>query len=245
MSNLITRAKKEVLLATNYWMASGASRMITDALIELSKRAGERGEKVQVRIMYDRGNIKQFMDNHQPVSVSEYTGNVIKLPSPEQAPNLDLRVVNYHRPLVGTFHAKFMIVDRTIGMTQSNNIQDNDNVEMMTQLEGPIVDSLWETFIISWHNAISPLPCINERAADKTPPTFQEESFKNLLTPEGLFRLPETKPSDSSLLEHVGGDPHYDVDVAGEVMRMHSVLSPSNATETQPQIVARHLSKPP
>lgn len=59
MSNLIVRAKREVLLATNFWKASGASTFVTDALVELSKRAGERGEKVVVKLMYDRGDLKQ------------------------------------------------------------------------------------------------------------------------------------------------------------------------------------------
>lgn len=59
MSNMIVRAKCEVLLATNYWAYSGASQLITDALRELSRRAGQRGEMVAVRIMYDRGTAKQ------------------------------------------------------------------------------------------------------------------------------------------------------------------------------------------
>jgi hypothetical protein len=59
MSNLIVRARKEVLLATNFWKASGASTFINDALIELSKRAGERGDRVIVKLMFDRGDIKQ------------------------------------------------------------------------------------------------------------------------------------------------------------------------------------------
>jgi len=48
-----------VFLATNYWMDSDASRLITDALKELSRRAGERGEKAVVKMMYDRGNVNQ------------------------------------------------------------------------------------------------------------------------------------------------------------------------------------------
>lgn len=56
MSNLIARAEKEVFLATNYWMDSDGSRLLTDALKELSKRAGARGERAVVKIMYDRGS---------------------------------------------------------------------------------------------------------------------------------------------------------------------------------------------
>ncbi len=59
MSNLIVRAKKEVLLATNFWKASGATTLVTDALRELSKRAGARGERVIVKLMFDRGSVKQ------------------------------------------------------------------------------------------------------------------------------------------------------------------------------------------
>ncbi len=57
-------------------------------------------------------------------------------------PNVDLDVVNFHRPPLGTFHSKFMIVDRQIATVSSNNIQDNDNLEMMTHIEGLIVDSV-------------------------------------------------------------------------------------------------------
>lgn len=59
MSNCIARAEKEVFLATNYWQASDASTIITNSLKELSRRAGQRGEKAIVKIMYDRGNAKQ------------------------------------------------------------------------------------------------------------------------------------------------------------------------------------------
>jgi phosphatidylserine/phosphatidylglycerophosphate/cardiolipin synthase-like enzyme len=63
------------------------------------------------------------MKNHQHVSVEEYTGKNIMLPSPEEAPNLDMQVVNFHRPTFGTFHSKFMVVDRKFGIVSSNNIQ--------------------------------------------------------------------------------------------------------------------------
>lgn len=59
ISNVIVRAKREVLLATNFWKSSGASHFINDALIELSRRAGERGERIVFKLMFDRGSIKQ------------------------------------------------------------------------------------------------------------------------------------------------------------------------------------------
>jgi hypothetical protein len=59
MANCIARAEKEVFLATNYWIYSDASTLITNGLKELSRRAGERGEKVVVKILYDRGDPRQ------------------------------------------------------------------------------------------------------------------------------------------------------------------------------------------
>jgi hypothetical protein len=68
-------------------------------------------------------NYQQVIKNHQKVCVEEYTGENIMMPSPEEAPYLDLQVENYHRPTFGTFHSKFMTVDRKYAVISSNNIQ--------------------------------------------------------------------------------------------------------------------------
>lgn len=243
MSNLIVRARREVLLATNFWKASGASTFVNDALRELSKRAGARGEKVVCKLMYDRGDLYQVFDNHQTVSVSGYTAKVVNLPAPDEIPNVDLSVVNFHRPPLGTFHSKFMIVDRQIATVSSNNVQDNDNLEMMSHLEGPIVDSLWETFLISWHKLLDPpAPCRDTPAATSRPPSYDEDSFNQLFEPDGKFRKPE-KPITETLPEHMPNDPHYDDSIAGEIARMRSVLQPQGS-ESHLDAVARHLNKP-
>jgi hypothetical protein len=59
MSNVIARAEHEVFLATNYWMHSEPTRLITAGLKELSKKAVLRGKRVVVKIIYDRGSPKQ------------------------------------------------------------------------------------------------------------------------------------------------------------------------------------------
>ncbi|KAI0416883.1 hypothetical protein F5X98DRAFT_364108 [Xylaria grammica] len=156
MSNLIVRAEKEVFLATNFWQNSIASRYITNAIRELSRRAEARGSRIIMKIIYDRGSPKQVFDPHYIVPESEYTGDAVNLPPAKDIPYVDLQVVNYHQPALGTFHAKYMIVDRKIGIIQSNNIQDNDNLEMMVQVEGPIVNSLYDVAMISWHKKLEP-----------------------------------------------------------------------------------------
>lgn len=49
------------------------------------------------------------------------------------------------------------------------------------------------------------------------------------------------KGNQTRLVEHTGDDPHFDDDIAGEVLRAQSVLSPKEG-ETRMQAVTRHLS---
>lgn len=189
MSNLIVRAEKEVVLATNYWQNSVASKYITNAMKELSKRAGERGERIVFKLQYDRGSPKQILDNHYLVSEKEYVGKAVALPAPAEIPNIDLQVMNYHRPMLGTFHCKYMIVDRKFAVLQSNNIQDNDNMEMMTHLEGPIVDSLYDMALISWSQKFEPpLPSHDSPAAQGGLSSFGNTSHDEIFDHNGSIR---------------------------------------------------------
>ncbi len=49
MSNLIVRAEKEIVIATNYWIFSVASRFINNALKELSGRAQQRNQRIVMK----------------------------------------------------------------------------------------------------------------------------------------------------------------------------------------------------
>ncbi|KAF8854218.1 hypothetical protein BDZ45DRAFT_47337 [Acephala macrosclerotiorum] len=189
MSNLIVRAEKEVILATNYWQNSVASKFITNAMKELSKRAGDRGERIVFKLEYDRGSPKQVLEPHYIVSEKEYLGKAVALPTKEEIPNLDLQVINYHKPMLGTFHCKYMIVDRKYAVLQSNNIQDNDNMEMMTHLEGPIVDSLYDMALISWSKKLEPpLPSHNSPAAQGGLRTFGTKDHDKIFEESGALR---------------------------------------------------------
>lgn len=263
MSNLIVGAEKEVFLATNYWQNSTASQFITDAMKELSRRAGERGSKVVMKVLYDRGSPKQLFEPHYIVPEKEYTGKAVGLPHKHEIPNIDLEVMNYHDPMLGTFHSKFMVVDRKIGIVQSNNIQDNDNMEMMVHVEGSIVDSLYDMALMTWHKKMSPpLPSLNTPAAQGGISCFgpsQDASLPAKGTPANLrtqdvlndghhpVQYPEgTGPpnglSENGLLpEHTHKHPHYDEDIAGELKRVQESVS-AKPNETQVQAVSRHLN---
>ena len=187
MSNLIVRAEREVLLATNYWQDGTASRFLTDATRELDRRAAKRGARVIMKVIYDRGNPKQVFGAHRPVSEKEYTKPAIGFPPSHEIPNIDLEIINYHQPIVGTFHAKYMVVDRKVAILQSNNIQDNDNLEMMIHLEGPIVDSFYDMALISWHKKLEPpLPSHNSPAVDGGVGSFNQ-SHARIFGPDGTI----------------------------------------------------------
>jgi hypothetical protein len=87
-----------------------------------------------------------------------------------------------------------------------------------------------------------PAPCRDSPAYGKPAPSYEEESFKALFTPDGLFRKPD-EPMNEDLPEHMSGDPHYDDSVAGEIQRMRSVLKPRKQ-ESHEDAVARHLNQP-
>lgn len=56
------------------------------------------------------------------------SADAVKLPKPSEIPNVDLEVCNYHHPVLGTFHAKYMVVDRKIAIINSNNVQDRYDI---------------------------------------------------------------------------------------------------------------------
>ncbi|GAA5877151.1 hypothetical protein JCM3774_003316 [Rhodotorula dairenensis] len=168
----IVLAEKEVFLVTNYWQPSDSVSTIASGLRELNRRVGERnGRKIVVKIMWDRGAVPQLWHNH--VSVSPKTWIPLGVPDPAEVPNLSIQIINFHRPLLGTFHQKALVVDRRVALLNSNNIQDRPNLEMMVHLEGPIVDSLYDNMLISFDEALKPtLPCLVEPSPSTHPHLF-------------------------------------------------------------------------
>lgn len=254
MSNVIVRARKEVFFATCSWSPSDAITLVSDALKELSRRAGARGERVVVKIIYDKASAAQFVHSHQKLSPDVYAGPKIKLPKPEEVPNLDMEVASLHKPMLGTLHAKFMVVDRQIGIVESNNMEDNCNMEMMTHLEGPIVDSLYDCALITWNNAfVPPLPTHNSPARLGGFSTENEASFRGLFQPIDRPEYPNDADAreqqhivqdgdQAQLAEHSPGDPHYDDSIAAEITRIQSMYSVQN-NESRISAINRHLNK--
>lgn len=178
----IIAARREVVIMTNYWQGGQNVQKISDGLRELNRREAERQKKSQsraervrdpckphepprqrlvVKIMWDRGprSVGDLLRMRTPVPVSEWKEN--GLPTPDEVECLHIEVLNYHRPIMGTFHAKLLLVDRRVALVNSNNIQDRPNLEAMARLEGDIVNSVYEHALLSWGVAMDPpLPCL-------------------------------------------------------------------------------------
>lgn len=167
----IVHAKKEVLLATNFWEKSESVNIIGKALRDLSKRAGEENRYIIVKIMIDHPTKDNITHFHSILPINKYPD--YDIPLPNEIPNISLQVNNYHRIIMGTFHSKFMIVDRRLALLNSNNIQDRPNLEMMSHFEGDIVNSFYDTFLISWWLPFEPnLVCLKDEL------NMKEHEFK-------------------------------------------------------------------
>jgi len=241
-SNMIVRAEREVFFITCSWAPSVAQRLVKNALIELSRRAGQRGQKVVVKIMYDKAGAANLFDAHQVVKPEKYTAKAIQLPHPEDVPHLDLQVVSLHKMVLGTLHAKFCIVDRKVAAVMSNNMEDNDNMEMMTHVEGPIVDSLYDTALITWNNNLNPpFPSHDAPAVEGGLPTRENEPLYMDRGPERTQQQIAADGQAVHLPEHTPDDPHYDNDINGEITRMQACYS-LKSNETHLQATNRQLN---
>ncbi|GAO17234.1 uncharacterized protein UV8b_05499 [Ustilaginoidea virens] len=230
-ANLVARAETEVFLVTCAWSPSAAQRLISAALGELSARAGADGRRVAVNLMYDAPGVASLAGARHAVGPAAYAGRGVRLPRPEDIPHVRLRVATLHALPLGTLHAKFCVVDRAAAVVMSNNMQDNDNLEMMVHVEGPVVAGLVDTALNLWGRALEPPP-----APSSSPHEDEDEDEDGLSksrdgwgaedgappgdAPAGLVAAAaEARPP---LPEHTPDDPHYDDDVGAETLRVQS-----------------------
>ena len=218
-SNMIVRAKREVFFITCSWAPSEAQKLIRDSLLELSKRATAGGYRVSAKFMYDKAGIANLSGSHERVKPAKYSSPSVGLPAPEDIPGVDLEVTSMHHIPLGTLHSKFCIVDREEAAIMSNNMEDNPNLEMMVHLQGPMVDGVLDTALISWSKEMAPIP----------PP------------PDAPAPTSTTNTNARAL--HEPGKPHFDDTIQGEMRRMQNNYQPV-LSESHLQAVNRQLNRP-
>ncbi|UJR19523.1 hypothetical protein I4U23_022653 [Adineta vaga] len=163
--HVIVHAQKEVLFATCWWLKGDTAIMIGNALRDLSKRAAQEKRQVIVKLMIDHFTKRNLIHSHNILPSSEWTH--CNIPSAEELPFITMEVNTYHRIILGAFHSKFLIVDRKIALLNSNNIYDRPNLEMMVHYEGDIVNSFYDTYLITWQLPLQPnLVCLQEEASN-------------------------------------------------------------------------------
>jgi len=202
--HVIVHAQKEILFATMYWEKSESANIIGKAFRDLSKRASFENRHVIIKLMMDHPTISNALHFHYIIPPSKWS--YYNIPSPEEIPNISLEVHNYHRIIMGTFHVKFLIVDRKLVLLNSNNIQDRPNLEMMSHFEGDIVNSFYDTFLISWWLPFQPnLVCLN----DNTPMErdfhfgFDSSTITSVEEAEIYLDEPELPSSDNKKFSSV------------------------------------------
>jgi len=208
---LIVNAKSDVIIGTNFWRNGQSTKLIGDALIELSRRLeASKRPAIPVRIILDRGSIS-MTNPRQIISEKDYTGSGIGLPSSKELPYISLEVMNYHNFPLGTFHPKFLIVDGRTACINSCNLQDNSNLEMMCHIEGPIVQMIYDMAVASWSStsATTTFPSTSAEPSQPDIPTLTREAeaanAKLLPGPGETFMQPITRVLNNTYQPDVVG----------------------------------------
>ena len=161
-ADCIVASQQEILIATNAWEPGRSVDIIVKALRDLNAKCQAENRKVYVKLLMDAASARNAIQSRYPRPPKSWSK--ISLPEAEEIPCLDLEVLNYHQAPLGTFHSKFAVFDRKVALVNSCNINLRSNVEMMSRFEGDIVNSLYDTFIISWGMKFAHLPCISTPA---------------------------------------------------------------------------------
>jgi len=176
----IVDAQQEVILLTNYWQLGKNVSKIAEALRCLNQRTVDRGARIVVKIMWDRGprSLADLFRKRTLVPPSQWAPN--GLPTEAELTHIQMEVINYHQPLMGTFHAKLLLVDRRVALINSINIQDRPNLECCIHLEGDIVNAVYDHALLSWGLVLQPpLPCLGQPAPLEPSTQFQVDSTEN------------------------------------------------------------------
>lgn len=139
MINSINSAKNEILFVTSYWEKdSKTAKLVCECIEEKVKF-----ENIKVKIIVDNGNVKNIVKNSRIIK-NEKLGFKTKNDS-------KLFCKSYHKPLLGTMHCKFVIIDRETVILMSNNVQDRPNLEMGVVFTGAITRLFFKVFCNMWN----------------------------------------------------------------------------------------------
>jgi hypothetical protein len=146
IARYIREAKRSIHFVTSYWEGSSMSAAVVKRALQ---QAISGNKHIEIRIVLDNGKMANFF--------AKDFKRVIHRVDWERELNLELQpagrniaIMSYHRPLMGTMHAKFLVVDDHLAVLCSNNIQDRPNLEMAVCMSGDIVSGFIECSRYLW-----------------------------------------------------------------------------------------------
>lgn len=108
------------------------------------------------------------------------------------------------------------------------------------------MDSLYDMALLTWHDALKPpLPLLTISEAQSEARGTFDSSFLDIASQTPATRtnlITRARDSGVQLPENEPGDPHYDEDMASELLRMQAILTPTNG-ESVMSLVTKHLSR--
>jgi hypothetical protein len=151
----IEKARHQILIVSSYWEGISLSAFM---LCRSLRWVIRNYPHIELKIVVDNGTLANI---GKP-------GNVRVIPKPNWKNDLGLyfddiskdvnvAVKSIHVPLLGTMHAKFLVIDDKSVVLSSNNVQDRPNVEMAITFQGSVVYSFQDIFFRLFHRDI----CIN------------------------------------------------------------------------------------
>eukprot|EP01112_Ceratiomyxa_fruticulosa_P005373 TRINITY_DN1599_c1_g1_i1.p1 TRINITY_DN1599_c1_g1~~TRINITY_DN1599_c1_g1_i1.p1 ORF type:complete len:524 (+),score=59.51 TRINITY_DN1599_c1_g1_i1:189-1760(+) len=227
IAKCMLNAEKEILFSTGFWKDdSKSAKLVRDGFIALNNVLQQKnGNKITVKMMWCRGQHRRSV--HTQAAVNKKVLDNINVPTLE-CPYLDFEAMDFYRLFLGVLHFKFMIIDRRTLLIFSNNINDKPNVEMCVHLEGDIVNSYYDTFVINWGKKFSTLPpCINDPS-----PILPDISYFQRFQ-ESFLRDPFFESPLSQLFYHF---PRTSAPMAAVHRLPHG--SPGHSSKYNPQDVA-------
>lgn len=240
-SNLIVRAESEVFFVTCNWAPSVAQKLISNAIVELSKRSQAKGKRVAFKLVYANAGISKLSQPRKLVKPSQFTSKAVGLPDPKDIPNVDLEVMTFHKLPLGTLHAKFCVIDRKSAVVMSNNMEDNDNMEMAIHVEGPIVESIYDTAVITWNLGLDAPPAPEALGSNDASKLESEQENSHQLTAVSPQDIAAAGEEQSHLAEHTEETQNYDKTLADEIIRMQSAYA-AKPDESRLQAANRQLN---
>jgi len=143
----IEKARSEILITSSYWEGASLSAFMLSRSL---RRTVRNNGNIVIKIVVDNGSRENIGKK----------GNLVTIDKHKWKKELglffddmlqDVQVKSVHVPLLGTMHAKFLVVDNKRVVISSNNVQDRPNAEMAVTMEGRVVSSFRDIFMRLFH----------------------------------------------------------------------------------------------